>query len=138
MSYYQCLNCNKDCKTGRSKLNKFCSQSCQKEFEYKNNIKLWLSGNHPGGNKYRTAGWVKRYVLEKQEYKCLDCGISDYNNKPINLELDHIDGDPYNNNINNLRCICPNCHSQSSNYKNRNKGNGRHFRRDRYANGTSY
>jgi hypothetical protein len=44
---------------------------------------------------------------------------------PINLEIDHKDGDPYNNHHSNLRLICPNCHSQTNTFKNRNKGKGR-------------
>jgi 5-methylcytosine-specific restriction endonuclease McrA len=47
------------------------------------------------------------------EYKCFDCGISNtYNNKPITLEIHHIDEDFLNNNKENLKFLCPNCHSQ--------------------------
>ena len=49
--------------------------------------------------------------------------------KEINLEIDHTDGNAYNNVPSNLRLICPNCHSQTSTYKNRNKGNGRKLRK---------
>ncbi|WIM86214.1 hypothetical protein PT015_14985 [Candidatus Mycobacterium wuenschmannii] len=38
----------------------------------------------------------------------------------------------------NLRLICPNCDSQLPTYKARNRGSGRHYRRQRYANGQSY
>ena len=53
------------------------------------------------------------------------CGIDSWMGQPINLEVDHIDGDPYNNTPDNLRLICPNCHSQTHSFKGRNKGKGR-------------
>jgi len=54
------------------------------------------------------------------------------------LVLDHIDGDSRNNVRENLRMVCPNCDSQLPTYKSKNRGKGRHFRRERYANGQSY
>lgn len=54
------------------------------------------------------------------DYKCKCCGIDSWNNNAITLELDHIDGNKKNNNINNLRLLCPNCHSQTITYRNKN------------------
>lgn len=51
-----------------------------------------------------------------KENKCEICGISEWNGKPITLQLHHIDGDHNNNTIDNLQIICPNCHSQTENY----------------------
>ncbi|RYC04239.1 endonuclease [Nocardioides ganghwensis] len=52
--------------------------------------------------------------------------------------LDHIDGDSSNNRRENLRLVCPNCDSQLETYKARNRGKGRAWRRQRYAEGKSY
>ena len=128
MRTYDCLNCKKETQATNQKANKYCCIPCQKEYEYKKNIESWLAGNSTGGNKYGTKVWIKRYVVEDQQYKCNDCGITEHMGKPIVLELDHIDGDAYNNSRDNLRAICPNCHSQSSTYKNRNRGNGKRKR----------
>jgi hypothetical protein len=49
--------------------------------------------------------------------------------------LDHTDGNPTNNRRENLRLVCPNCDSQLPTYKSRDRGNGRSFRRQRYADG---
>lgn len=52
--------------------------------------------------------------------------------------LDHIEGDSTNNRRENLRLVCPNCDSQLPTFKARNRGNGRAWRRQRYADGKSY
>jgi Zn finger protein HypA/HybF involved in hydrogenase expression len=81
---------------------------------------------------------LKRFLTEEYGYKCAECGLSEWRNKPIVLELEHRDGNSENNEFENLCLICPNCHSQTDTYKGKNKGNGRHARRQRYAEGKSY
>lgn len=47
------------------------------------------------------------------EERCVECGLgAEWRGRPIQLEVDHIDGDCYNNTKQNLRYLCPNCHSQ--------------------------
>lgn len=62
----------------------------------------------------------KRIILE-QNGKCLQCGISEWRGVPITLEMDHIDGNRFNNNRENLVCICPNCHSITPTFRAKNK-----------------
>lgn len=64
---------------------------------------------------------IRKKVNLEQNNKCLICNIFEWNNKPITLQLDHIDGNKYNNERNNLRMICPNCHSQTDTFVGRNK-----------------
>lgn len=47
-----------------------------------------------------------------KEAKCEICGLSEWQGKPIPLELHHIDCDHYNNELENLQIVCPNCHAQ--------------------------
>lgn len=48
--------------------------------------------------------------------KCERCGLSEWNGVPIVIQLHHIDGNKYNNSLDNLQMLCPNCHSQTDNY----------------------
>lgn len=51
------------------------------------------------------------------EHKCYCCGNIEWNQKPIPLELEHINGDHRDNNLNNLTLLCPNCHAQTETYR---------------------
>ncbi|MGB2240169.1 MAG: HNH endonuclease [Pseudomonadales bacterium] len=55
-------------------------------------------------------------------YNCSSCGIGDeWNGKPITLQLDHINGVNNDHRLDNLRMLCPNCHSQTDTWCGRNK-----------------
>ena len=55
------------------------------------------------------------------EHKCSNCGLETWLDEPIPLELDHINGDNKDNDFNNLRLLCPNCHALTDTYRGRNK-----------------
>lgn len=77
---------------------------------------------------------LRKYLLLTNP-TCEECKISShYNGKPITLEMDHMDGDSSNIRLNNVRLLCPNCHSQTSTYKAKNSKNpnGAEKRKKRY------
>lgn len=57
-----------------------------------------------------------------KEKKCEICGISEWQGKPISLQLHHINGINNDNRLSNLQILCPNCHSQTENFGSRGKG----------------
>jgi rubredoxin len=73
---------------------------------------------------YKRKKWL--ISTGQKTHKCEECDLILWNNKPIPIELHHIDGDSSNNEISNLKILCPNCHAQTENYKSKNKKIGNH------------
>tara|TARA_B100001093_G_scaffold437332_1_gene436193 strand:- start:5623 stop:6309 length:687 start_codon:yes stop_codon:yes gene_type:complete len=73
-------------------------------------------------SSYNTNRLKKRLFSELNwEKKCAECGIGDtYNNEPLTLQLDHINGNNKDHRLENLRILCPNCHSQTDTYGGKN------------------
>ncbi len=68
-------------------------------------------------------GQIKFRILDAGllNYKCVKCGqIPEWNNKPLTLQLDHINGNRNDNRLENLRILCPNCHSQTDTFMGHN------------------
>jgi hypothetical protein len=61
------------------------------------------------------------YRLGLKENKCEICGITEWLGKSIICELHHINGDSTDNRIENLQILCPNCYSQTDNFRSRNR-----------------
>lgn len=93
----------------------------------------WNHGeNHVGGPPKKTAAQIlilqkdrtrerpkilKRALLEiGVEYKCNVCQLSHWRDRRIRLEIEHKNGNPLDNRLENLCFLCPNCHSQTENY----------------------
>ena len=127
MKIFNCLNCGTDKAWHRNCVNKYCDNQCQMEYQTKDRVRQWLDEKVYWNGK--VPNWVRKTLAEKNGNFCSVCKITDHCGKLLVLEVDHIDGNHTNNVITNLRLICPNCHSQTDTYKNRNAGNGRSSRR---------
>ena len=96
------------------------------DFKGKGTLKLTIKPVSPdkllSQNSKHTRAVLRRYIINNRllEYKCSCCGISSWNGKTLSLELDHINGVNNDNRLENLRFLCPNCHSQTNTYGSRN------------------
>lgn len=76
-----------------------------------------------GRYPFKVERWVRfPYTVPKL---CECCGLNTWLDKPITLELEHIDGNNRNNVIENLKLLCPNCHSMTSTWRGRNINSGK-------------
>ncbi|MDG5483051.1 HNH endonuclease [Mycolicibacterium gadium] len=132
----QCRGCGSALTKRSQKI--YCGNACQQSFRQRSSLQRWLESGE-GWIGTRQGHYIREYIAEAQSRCCAICGApSIWLDLPLALVMDHIDGDPNNNRRENLRLICPNCDSQLATYKSRNRGKGRHFRRQRYADGQSY
>jgi len=73
-------------------------------------------------------GHLKKRLLKTEllKNKCSICGLDPiWNNQSLTLQIDHINGISDDHRIENLRIICPNCHSQTSSYAGRSLKKGK-------------
>ncbi len=132
----QCRGCGSPLSKRSQKV--YCGNACQASARRDARTKLWLESGEARIDGHQ-GHYIREYLAGVQSRCCAICGgASVWLDLPLALVMDHIDGDPTNNHRDNLRLICPNCDSQLATYKSRNRGNGRHYRRQRYSDGQSY
>lgn len=137
----ECVVCGNPLKKNAKK---FCSSKClqssywQDRKEAFEKTGCWNSHNGPAITDKALRSNYKHYVLDQRGHQCEICGNNKWMNQPIPLILDHVDGHSGNFSMDNLRLICPNCDAQTPTYKSKNRGNGRRYRRERYAAGKSW
>jgi len=75
------------------------------------------------GSKVKNSVLLRRLIVEeKKEYRCEICGVRRWNNEPLRLQVDHINGDGVDNREDNLMVVCPNCHSQTPTFSRGTRG----------------
>lgn len=80
------------------------------------NLLIENSTHGLGSHKLKLRLWSEGVLAEE----CSICHLKDWLGQRIGLQLDHINGDSFDNRIENLRILCPNCHSQTETYCGRN------------------
>jgi hypothetical protein len=116
----------------------YCSNSCQQEGERRVKTARWLETGEAAWMSGRRH-FIRLYLMDEQQGRCAICERpAEWEGAHLAFVLDHVDGDATNNRRENLRLVCPNCDSQLPTFKSRNRGNGRAWRQQRYAEGKSY
>lgn len=110
----------------------FCSPICRQSFHDKRHEQELANGTIDHRQ-------LKKLLIKKFGDKCMspNC-VWDYSKIHVPTEIEHIDGNSQNNTSNNCILLCPNCHSLTPTFRNKNKGNGRFKRRQRYQDGKSW
>lgn len=74
-------------------------------------------------SSYANISRLKQRLINEGvfEYKCACCGLTEWQGKPISLQLHHKNGINNDHRKENLEFLCPNCHSQTENYSGKNK-----------------
>jgi len=125
MKTSNCLNCKVTFNyNGSNYHGKYCSNKCQGEYRQKQYLINLKSGALNGKTINRPS--VYAHLVRENGNRCAIClteGI--WNEKPLRLWVDHIDGNASNNTWTNFRLICPNCESQLDTCRAKNKGKGR-------------
>ncbi|UNY46959.1 HNH endonuclease [Cronobacter phage LPCS28] len=104
----------------------YCNHECRVTHERHINVTEWLSGRLVGykGKCKQLKPFVRDYVIKKNGgTQCSQCGWNEkhpIDNRSL-TEIDHIDGNADNCSPENLRVLCPNCHSMTPTYRARNK-----------------
>ena len=82
-------------------------------------VEILVKNSDYGGGSYKLKDRLfKDDVFEK---KCYKCKITEWLGSPAPLELEHINGDRFDNRKENLTILCPNCHAQTKTYRGKNK-----------------
>lgn len=69
---------------------------------------------------YTHSEYLKKHLLKERGQACETCELTEWLGQPITIELEHIDGDKTNNKLDNLKLLCPNCHSYTPTWRRRN------------------
>lgn len=91
--------------------------SCRNMYTAMSDEEFFIKGHKRNGTHI-----IKRLLSSGiKKYKCENCGINEWDGKPLRLQIHHINGDHNDNRLENIQILCPNCHTQTDTYARSNK-----------------
>lgn len=84
----------------------------------------WNKENYRDAYNGATSALWKKTLLRERGHVCWTCSNTEWTGQPIPLELDHIDGNNKNNERENLRILCCNCHALTPTFRNKARPSG--------------
>lgn len=93
--------------------NAFCSNKCQQRHRSATKVGRFVEENSMAASSGLLSRVARAWLIDQANSQCTQCGWDAIN--PVTgkspLEVDHVNGDPYDNRLENLRVLCPNCHA---------------------------
>lgn len=128
-----CLRCSGEIE-GSGKV--YCSSVCSAKHKTESKVGQWISGEWDGTVGAGLSTVIRNYLIDQAGHRCtmptcaVPGGFAEVNpiTGKVPLEIDHVDGDCYNNRPENLVVLCPNCHSLTPTFRALNKASGRKYR----------
>ena len=115
---YKCVSCDTETVRKKGRQGKFCSNQCHINYRQKKTFNDIESGNIKGIGKRS----LKKFIELRDGINCKKCGQEPiWCGEKLTLDMDHIDGDRSHNHPDNLRLLCPNCHTQTHTWGKKNR-----------------
>lgn len=124
-----CIICKKPIIHPKGEHRKYCSNKCQGEHTFNQKVEKTLKNERLDHHHGLTSRKIAFVIFGRQ---CCICDSKTWMGQEVPLILDHVDGNPEDWSLKNLRLICPNCDAQTPTYTGRNRGHGRLARRLEY------
>lgn len=115
---FACIYCGKMNNSRSTSRNKYCNRTCCGLHRKKLTMEAFILSDA----KHKNPALLRQCIVTERGNICEECKIPGiYNSKPITLQVHHIDGISTNNKPENLKILCPNCHTQTDNFGSKNK-----------------
>ncbi len=104
-------------------INHFTGQGWNRKLKFKPFVEKPIDKILVADSSYQSFKLKRRLLQEGlKKHICEQCGLIEWQSKPIPLELHHKNGNNRDNRMENLLLLCPNCHALTESYRGKNKG----------------